>query len=101
MLKNSKIKRRHLKYTWLYSFTPDVESNSFTVICFQETGTPNGPFVLAICDKETTGLGMECEIIQLSCLVQGKAPFNQYLLPDKKMISDKISKWGEAIAQKW
>ena len=73
--------------------TLDVESNSFTVICFQEeTGTPNGPFVLAICDTETTGLGMECEIIQLSCLVQGKAPFNQYLLPDKKMISESATK---------
>ena len=47
--------------------------------------TPNGPFVLAICDTETTGLGMECEIIQLSCLGQGRAPFNKYLLPDKKM----------------
>ena len=47
---------------------PDVESNSFTVICFQEeTGTLNGSFVLAICDTETMGLGMECEIIQLSC----------------------------------
>ena len=75
------------------SLTPDVESNSFTVICFQEeTGTPNGPFALAICDTETTGLGMECEIIQLSCLVQGKAPFNQYLLPDKKMISESATK---------
>ena len=75
------------------SLTPDVESNSFTVISFQEeTGTPNGPFGLAICDTETTGLGMECEIIQLSCLVQGKAPFNQYLLPDKKMISESETK---------
>ena len=75
------------------SLTPDVESNSFTVICFQkETGTPNGPFVLAICDTETTGLGMECEIIQLSCLVQGRAPFNQYLLPDKKMILQSATK---------
>ncbi|CAH3152988.1 unnamed protein product [Porites lobata] len=58
----------------------------------EETGTPNGPFVLAICDTETTGLGMECEIIQLSCLVQGKAPFNQYLLPDKKMILESATK---------
>ena len=75
------------------SLTPDLESNSFTVICFQEkTGTPNGPFLPAICDTETTGLGMECEIIQLSCLVQGKTPFNQYLLPDKKMISESATK---------
>lgn len=75
------------------SLTPDFECNSFTVICFQEeTGTPNGPFVLAVCDTETTGLGMECEIIQLSCLVQEKVPFNQYLLPDKKMISESATK---------
>ena len=75
------------------SLTPNVEPNSFTVICFQEeTGTPNGPFVLAICDTETTGLGMECEIIRLSCLVQGKAPYNQYLLPNKKMILESATK---------
>jgi len=48
--------------------------------------------VLAVCDTETTGLGMECEIIQLSCFVQGKASFNQYLLPDKKMISQSATK---------
>ena len=73
--------------------TYDVKSTSFTVICFQgETGTPNCPFVLVMCDTEKTGLGMECKIIQLSCLVKGKAPFNQYLLPDKKMISQSVTK---------
>lgn len=48
--------------------------------------------MLLIVDIETTGLGSDAEIIQLSCITQGIPPFNRYVLPDMKFISPSATK---------
>ena len=48
--------------------------------------------MLAVFDTETTGLSPDSEIIQISCVTQGRRPFNQYLLPDKKFIAENATK---------
>ena len=48
---------------------------------------PQGPCVLAVFNTETTGLS-----VQVSCVTQGRLPFNKYLLPDKKFITENTTK---------